>query len=155
MVWTCHEEIPRICRKKDDGNEVTGKEEKRETKEKIFRYSERRYGKSWCKGNGRWKQDGLETDNTLWLPLIEEKGRKKKKKFELLFAWQYETIRRLETNKLRNVAKVLFIWSFLFSFYFDDLFINTSLHIPYSLPELSFYLFYEVTKTDCVRFVTL
>ena len=32
MVWTCHEERPRICRKKDDGNGVTRKEEKRETK---------------------------------------------------------------------------------------------------------------------------
>ena len=35
VVWTCHEEIPRVCRRKDDGNGVTGKEEKRETKEKI------------------------------------------------------------------------------------------------------------------------
>ena len=47
-----HEERPRVCRKKADGNGVTGKEEKRETKEKIFRYSERRYGGSWCKGDG-------------------------------------------------------------------------------------------------------
>ena len=53
MVWTCHEERPRVCKKKDDGNGVTGKEEKRETKEKIFRYSERRYGGSWCEGDGR------------------------------------------------------------------------------------------------------
>ena len=52
VVWTCHEERPRVCRKKDDGNGVTGKEEKRETKEKIFRYSERRYGGSCCKGDG-------------------------------------------------------------------------------------------------------
>ena len=51
VVWTCHEERPRVCRKKDDGNGVTGKEEKRETKEKIFRCSKRRYGGSWCKGN--------------------------------------------------------------------------------------------------------
>ena len=36
MVWTCHEERQRVCRKKDDGNGVTGKEEKRETKEKIL-----------------------------------------------------------------------------------------------------------------------
>ena len=49
QVWTCHEERPRICRKKDDGNGGTGKEKKRETKEKIFRCSERRYGESWCK----------------------------------------------------------------------------------------------------------
>ena len=28
-------------------------EEKRETKEKIFRCSERRYGGSWCEGDGR------------------------------------------------------------------------------------------------------
>ena len=53
VVWTCHEERPRVCRKKDDGNAVTRKEEKRETKEKIFRCSERRYGGSWCKGDGR------------------------------------------------------------------------------------------------------
>ena len=52
VVWICHEERPRVCRKKDDGNGVTGKEEKRETKEKIFRCSERRYGRSWCEGVG-------------------------------------------------------------------------------------------------------
>ena len=33
------------------GNGVTGKEEKRETQEKIFRCSKRRYGGSWCKGD--------------------------------------------------------------------------------------------------------
>ena len=79
MVWTCHEKRPRVCRKKNDGNGVTGKEEKRETKEKIFRCSERRYGESWCEGDKRWRQDGLEKDNMLWLPLIEGKGQKKKK----------------------------------------------------------------------------
>ena len=52
VVWTCHEERPRICRKKDDGNGVTGKKEKRKTKEKIFRCSERRYGRSWCERDG-------------------------------------------------------------------------------------------------------
>ena len=52
VVWTCHEERPRVCRKKDDGNEVTGKEEKRETEEEISWFSERRYGESWCKGEG-------------------------------------------------------------------------------------------------------
>ena len=36
MVWTCHEETPRICRKKDDGNEVIGKEEKRERPKRKF-----------------------------------------------------------------------------------------------------------------------
>ena len=41
-----------VCRKKDDGNGVTRKEEKRETNEKIFRCSERRYGRSWCEGDG-------------------------------------------------------------------------------------------------------
>ena len=51
VIWTCHEERPRVCRKKDDRNGVTGKEEKRETKEKIFRCSERRYGESWCEGD--------------------------------------------------------------------------------------------------------
>ena len=53
MVSKCHEERPRVCRKKDDGNGVTGKEEKRETEEKIFRCSEGRYEKSWCEGDGR------------------------------------------------------------------------------------------------------
>ena len=52
MVWTCHEERPRVCRKKNDVNGVTGKEEKRETKEKIFRCSKGRYAGSWCEGNG-------------------------------------------------------------------------------------------------------
>ena len=40
-----------VCRKKDDGNGVTRKE-KRETKEKIFRYGKRRYEGSWCEGDG-------------------------------------------------------------------------------------------------------
>ena len=52
MVWTCHEERPRVCRKKDDGNGVTRKEEKRETKEKIFGCGKRRYEESWCEGDG-------------------------------------------------------------------------------------------------------
>ena len=52
VVWTCHEERPRVCKKKDDGNGITKKEEKREAKEKIFRCSERSYGGSWCKGDG-------------------------------------------------------------------------------------------------------
>ena len=51
VIWICHKERPRVCRKKDDGNGVTVKEEKRETKEKIFRCSKRRYGGSWCKGD--------------------------------------------------------------------------------------------------------
>ena len=52
VVWTCHEERPRVCRKKDGGNGVTGKEEKRETKEKVSRCSEKRYAGSWCKEDG-------------------------------------------------------------------------------------------------------
>ena len=36
MVWRCHEERPRVRRKKGDGNRVTGKEKKREAKEKIL-----------------------------------------------------------------------------------------------------------------------
>ena len=44
--WTCHEERPGVRRKKGDGNGVTGKEKKREAKEKIFRCSEGRYGES-------------------------------------------------------------------------------------------------------------
>ena len=34
------------------GRRGTGKKGKRETKEKIFRYCERKYGGSWCKGDG-------------------------------------------------------------------------------------------------------
>ena len=30
VVWICHEERPGVCRKKGDGNGVTGKEEKKE-----------------------------------------------------------------------------------------------------------------------------
>ena len=52
-------------------NGVTGKE-KRETKEKIYRCSGRRYGGSWC--------ESLEKHDTLWLPLIERKSQKKRKK---------------------------------------------------------------------------
>ena len=78
MVWTCHEE--RVRRKKSDENEVTEKEEKREAKEKIFRCSKEKYGQSWCKGEGHCKHDALEKQHTLWLLLIKEKGRNKKKK---------------------------------------------------------------------------
>ena len=59
---------------------LPGKRKKGETKEKIFRSSERRYGGSWCEEDGRSRQDGLEKDHTLWLPLIEGKGQIKKKK---------------------------------------------------------------------------
>ena len=51
-VMSCHEERPRVCRKKDNGNGITRKEEKRETKEKIFRCGKRRYEGSWCEGDG-------------------------------------------------------------------------------------------------------
>ena len=47
-----NDEKTKVCRKKDNGNRVTGKEEKRETKEKIFRCSKRRYEGSWCKEDG-------------------------------------------------------------------------------------------------------
>ena len=30
---------------------------------------------NWCKEGGRSRQDGLEKDHTLWLPLIEGKSR--------------------------------------------------------------------------------
>ena len=46
-------ERSRVCRKKDDGNGVAGKEEKKETKEKIFRCSEKIYEGSCCEGDGR------------------------------------------------------------------------------------------------------
>ena len=45
MAWTCHEERPGVCRKKDDGNRVIGKEEKREAKEKIFEVMKEDRGK--------------------------------------------------------------------------------------------------------------
>ena len=45
LRWYRHvmRRYPRVCRKKDDGNGVIRKEEKRETKEKIFRCGKRRY----------------------------------------------------------------------------------------------------------------
>ena len=52
VVWTCHKERAKVCRKKNDGEGVTRKEEKKKTKEKIFKFSERRYGMSWCKRDG-------------------------------------------------------------------------------------------------------
>ena len=46
-------ERPGVYRKKDDGNGVTRKKEKRECEKKIFRCSEGGYKESWCKGEGR------------------------------------------------------------------------------------------------------
>ena len=48
VVWRCHKERPGICRKNSDGNGATGKEEKRETKEKISGCSEGGYEGTWC-----------------------------------------------------------------------------------------------------------
>ena len=42
-------ERQRICKKKDDGNGVAGKEEKRETKEKIFGCGKGGYGEVGAK----------------------------------------------------------------------------------------------------------
>ena len=52
---TCHEERPEVCRKKVDKNKANGKEEKRETEEKISGCSEGGYGGSWCEGEGHWE----------------------------------------------------------------------------------------------------
>ena len=53
VIWTCHEERPGVRMKISDGNGVTGKEENKETKEKIFRCkNEGKYGESW------WKKEG-------------------------------------------------------------------------------------------------
>ena len=63
VVWTCHEERPGICRKKADGNGITGKEEKRETEEKISRCSKEDMGEVGAK----------ETDvenRTVWRKMI-------------------------------------------------------------------------------------
>ena len=49
VVWTCHEKRAIVCRKKDDGNGIKRKEEKRETGEKIFRCSKKRYGEVGAK----------------------------------------------------------------------------------------------------------
>ena len=38
--------------KKEDGNRVNGKEEKRKVEEKISGCSEGRYEGSWCEGDG-------------------------------------------------------------------------------------------------------
>ena len=77
LVWTCHEKILGICRKKGDENGITGKEKKRETKKKIFGCSEEGYEGSWCEGDTHWKQDAVEEHHLLWQPLIKGKGRKK------------------------------------------------------------------------------
>ena len=67
MIWTCNDERTKVCRKKDDGNGVTRKEEKRETKDKIFRYWERQYGEVDKK-----EMDVEEKNDTLWLPLFKQ-----------------------------------------------------------------------------------
>ena len=51
LRWYGHV-MRRKQRKKDDGNGVTGKEEKRKTKEKIFGCNEVEYGESWFEGEG-------------------------------------------------------------------------------------------------------
>ena len=79
MVWTCPEERPGVRRKKGDGNGVTGKEEKREAKEKLFGCSEGRYGESWCRRR-TLKQDALEKYHTLWLPLSKGKAERRKRR---------------------------------------------------------------------------
>ena len=76
MIWACHEEKTGVCRKKDDGNRDTGKEEKKKTEEKIFGCCEEGYGEV-----GAREKDIK--NRTLWLPLIKRKIRKKKKKLEL------------------------------------------------------------------------
>ena len=67
MIWTCNNKGTKVCRKKDDGNGVTRKEEKRETKMKIFRCWERRYGEVDMK-----EMYGEEKDDTLWLSLVKQ-----------------------------------------------------------------------------------
>ena len=67
MIWTCNNKRTKVCKKKDDGNGVTRKEEKRETKMKIFRCWERRYGEVDMK-----EMDVEEKDDTLWLPLVKQ-----------------------------------------------------------------------------------
>ena len=60
VVWTCYKERPRVCRKKNDENGVTGKEEKQKTKEKISRCREKRYGelmrRRWTLKIGRFRE---------------------------------------------------------------------------------------------------
>ena len=60
VVLTFHEKRLRVCRKKDDGNGVTGKEEMKEAEEKISGCSEGGYGESGCEGEGHWKLDVVE-----------------------------------------------------------------------------------------------
>ena len=80
MVWTCHEERPRVYRKKSDENKVIGNEKKREVEDWISECSEGGYGGIWCEGEGHWNQDVVEKHYALWQPLIKGTGRKKKKK---------------------------------------------------------------------------
>ena len=60
--------------------ELPGRWRRGRLKEKIFGCGEGGYRGGWCEGDRRYRQDGLEKNNTLWLPLIEGKGRKEKKK---------------------------------------------------------------------------
>ena len=46
--WTCHVKRPRLCRKKGEGNGITGKEEKSEAEKKISGCSKGGYEESWC-----------------------------------------------------------------------------------------------------------
>ena len=71
MVWTCHKEIPEVHKKKDDGNGVTGKEEKREAKENIFR----------CYGEVGVKETEVE-NRTAWRKMIRCGYPRLKKKAE-------------------------------------------------------------------------
>ena len=36
VVWTCHEERPRLCRKNDDGNELLGKRKRGRLKRRFL-----------------------------------------------------------------------------------------------------------------------
>ena len=49
VVWTCHEERPRVFRKTMEMELL--RKRKRGRPEKIFNCSERRYRGSWCKGD--------------------------------------------------------------------------------------------------------
>ena len=73
--WTYHKKRPRVCRKKGEGNKVTRKRKRVRPKRRfldVVKDDMRKVGA---------REKDIE-NRTLWQPLIEGKGRKKKKSAE-------------------------------------------------------------------------
>ena len=70
MVWTCHEERPKVYRKKDDRNGVTRKEE--DQRERFLNLVIEDMGEVGAKETD--VKDRKVWRKMLWLPLIEGKS---------------------------------------------------------------------------------